>query len=217
VEPGERVALVGSTGAGKTTLASIVAGILRPDSGAALIGGVPAADLPACVVAIISQETHVFAGPLIEDLRLARRGATEADVRAALATVGALDWASDLLDGTPVGDGGHALTAAQAQQLALARLVLLDPAVAVLDEATAEAGSAGARTLEESARAATAGRTVLIVAHRLTQAASADRIIVLEHGVIVEQGSHAGLVEAGGRYAQLWSAWESRDTLKPAR
>jgi ATP-binding cassette subfamily C protein len=86
----------------------------------------------------------------------------------------------------------------------------------VLDEATAEAGSAGARALEESARAATAGRTVLIVAHRLTQAASADRIVVLEHGEIVEQGSHADLVAAGGRYARLWSAWESRTPLRSA-
>jgi ATP-binding cassette subfamily C protein len=213
VAPGERVALVGSTGAGKTTVASIAAGILRPDRGEALIGGAPAAGLPASAVAVVSQETHVFAGPLIEDLRLARPGATAGEVRDALATVGALGWAGALLD-TAVGEGGRALTAAQAQQLALARLVLADPAVAVLDEATAEAGSAGARALEESAYAATAGRTVLIVAHRLTQAAAADRVVVLEHGVIVEQGRHADLVAAGGRYARLWSAWESRAPLR---
>jgi ATP-binding cassette subfamily C protein len=219
VAPGERVALVGSTGAGKTTAASIAAGILRPDSGRALVGGVPVAELPRSHVAIISQETHVFAGPLAEDLRLARPGATDAELSAALATVGALDWVAALPDGpaTVVGDGGHVLTAAQAQQLALARLVLLDPSVAVLDEATAEAGSAGARGLEQSAAAATAGRTVLVVAHRLTQAASADRVVVLEHGSIVESGSHADLVAAGGRYASLWAAWESRETTSEVR
>ena len=212
VEPGERVALVGSTGAGKTTAASIAAGILRPGSGQARVDGVPVRDLPAHTVAIVSQETHVFAGPLVEDLRLARPGADVADVEAALETVGALEWARALPEGleTVVGDGGHDLTAAQAQQLALARLVLLDPAVAVLDEATAEAGSSGARALEESAAAATKGRTALIVAHRLTQAAAADRVIVLEHGSIVESGTHADLVAAGGRYADLWAAWESR-------
>jgi ATP-binding cassette subfamily C protein len=212
VAPGERVALVGSTGAGKTTAASIAAGILRPDSGRALIGGVPAADLPRSRVAIISQETHVFTGPLAADLRLARPGAPDRDLTGALATVGALDWASRLPDGldTVVGDGGHALTAAQAQQLALARLVLLDPPVVVLDEATAEAGSAGARALEQAATAATLGRTVLVVAHRLTQAATADRVVVMAAGSIVETGTHAGLVAAGGRYADLWAAWESR-------
>ncbi|MET8148730.1 ABC transporter ATP-binding protein [Actinoplanes sp. NPDC049668] len=214
LEPGERVALVGSTGAGKTTVASIAAGILRPDEGTARVDGVPVPDLPAGTVAIISQETHVFAGPLVEDLRLARPGASVAEVATALETVGALAWAQELPDGldTPVGDGGHDLTPAQAQQLALARLVLLDPAVAVLDEATAEAGSAGARALERAAAAATQGRTVLIVAHRLTQAASADRVVVMEHGVVVESGPHADLVAAGGRYAELWSAWESRSS-----
>ncbi|GID93305.1 ABC transporter ATP-binding protein [Amorphoplanes digitatis] len=214
LEPGERVALVGSTGAGKTTVASIAAGILRPDAGAARVDGVPVPELPAGTVAIISQETHVFAGPLVEDLRLARPGASVAEVAAALETVGALAWAQELPDGldTQVGDGGHDLTPAQAQQLALARLVLLDPAVAVLDEATAEAGSAGARTLERAAAAATQGRTVLIVAHRLTQAASADRVVVMEHGVVVESGPHADLVAAGGRYAELWSAWASRSS-----
>jgi ATP-binding cassette, subfamily C, bacterial len=212
VAPGERVALVGSTGAGKTTAASIAAGILRPIEGTASVGGVPVDELAPGIVAIISQEAHVFAGPLLADLRLARPSATAAEVADALATVGALDWVAALPDGlaTVVGEGGLVLTAAQAQRLALARLVLLDPAVAILDEATAEAGSAGARELEESALAATKGRTTLVVAHRLTQAASADRIVVLEHGTVVEQGTHEALVAAGGRYAELWSAWQFR-------
>ncbi|MFF5085204.1 ABC transporter ATP-binding protein [Actinoplanes sp. NPDC000266] len=212
VAPGERVALVGSTGAGKTTVASIAAGILRPSEGTAAVGGVPVDQLAPGIVAIISQETHVFAGPLIEDLRLAAPSADREEAEAALERVGALDWARALPDGldTMVGEGGHPLTAAQGQQLALARLVLLDPAVAVLDEATAEAGSAGARELEESALCATKGRTTLLVAHRLTQAAGADRIIVLEHGSVLEEGTHDDLVAAGGRYATLWSAWQSR-------
>jgi ATP-binding cassette, subfamily C, bacterial len=212
VEPAQRVALVGSTGAGKTTAASIAAGLLRPDAGSALIGGVPAADLARSQVAVISQEMHVFAGPLEADLRLAKPDASVAELARALCTAGALDWVEALPEGlgTIVGDGGHPLTAAQAQQIALARLVLLDPPVVVLDEATAEAGSAGARELEEAAAAATEGRTVLVVAHRLTQAAAADRVIVLERGSIVESGSHAELVTAGGRYADLWRVWESR-------
>lgn len=214
IAPGERVALVGSTGAGKSTLAVLAAGSLPPTSGTVRIGGVPLSELGVDSlrrhVAIVSQEVHVFAGPLVEDLRLARPDATADEVTAALDTVGALSWVSALEHGidTVVGEGGHALTAAQAQELALARLVLADPAVAVLDEATAEAGSAGARELERAADAATRGRTTLVVAHRLTQAASADRVVVLEHGRIVEHGTPAELISAGGRYAQLWAAWE---------
>lgn len=215
LEPGRRVALVGSTGAGKTTVAAIAAGSIEPTGGVVSIGGVPLRDLGDDLrrqVVIVSQEVHVFSGPLIEDLRLARPEATPAEAEAALATVGALDWVRALDDGldTVVGEGGHLVTAAQAQQLALARLVLADPAVAILDEATAEAGSAGARDLEEAAAAATRGRTTLVVAHRLTQAVTADRVLVLEQGAVVEDGPHAELVAVGGRYAQLWAAWEGR-------
>ena len=206
--PGERVALVGGSGAGKTTLAGVLAGGLHPAAGQVLLDGKPAPDLRA-QVGLVSQEVHVFAGPLADDVRLARPDATDAEVVAALATVGA-GWATAMGLDTVVGDGGRELTAPQAQQLALARLVLADPPVAVLDEATAEAGSAGARDLEDAALAATAGRTTLVVAHRLTQAARADRVVVLAAGRVVEEGTHAELVDAGGRYARLWAAWSAR-------
>ncbi|SDP23919.1 ATP-binding cassette, subfamily C [Klenkia soli] len=204
--PGERVALVGASGAGKTTLAGVLAGALDPAAGQVLLDGEPVADLRERV-GLVSQEVHVFAGPLSDDLRLARPQATDAELAAALATVGA-GWVTDL--DVVVGDGGRELTAPQAQQLALARLVLADPPVAVLDEATAEAGSAGARDLEDAADAAVRGRTTLVVAHRLTQAARADRVVVLAAGRVVEEGTHAELVAAGGRYARLWSAWTAR-------
>lgn len=195
---GERVALVGVSGAGKTTLAKLIAGVHRPTSGSVRVttdDGVPREGLP---VALVTQETHVFAGPLADDLRLARAGATDDELRAALATVDALDWAGALPEGldTVVGDGGHRLTSAQVQQLALARLVLADPPVAVLDEATAEAGSTGARLLEQAADRAVEGRTALVVAHRLTQAATADRIVVMDAGRIVENGTHDELCAA---------------------
>lgn len=216
VEPGQRVALVGSTGAGKSTVAGIASGSLTPQRGTASIGGVPLAEMSPAQrrrhVGIVSQEVHVFAGPLIDDLRLASPTATEAEVRLALSAVGAEGWVATLPDGidTVVGEGGHQLTSAQAQQLALARLILADPMVAILDEATAEAGSQGARELERAAAAATEGRTTLVIAHRLTQAASADRIVVMAHGRVAEEGTHDELVSTGGRYAQLWRAWAAQ-------
>jgi ATP-binding cassette subfamily C protein len=210
---GERVALVGASGAGKTTLAKMISGVHPPTRGSVALGGVDLDDLgPDGVrrtVALITQEVHVFAGPLVEDLRLARPSATEAEVTAALDRVGALAWVTALPDGlaTVVGEGGHRLTVAQAQQLALARLVLADRPVAVLDEATADAGSAGARVLEAAAARALEGRTALLVAHRLTQASTADRVVVLDAGRVVETGTHDELLAAGGRYAALWQAW----------
>ncbi|MGW4397348.1 ABC transporter ATP-binding protein [Amycolatopsis nivea] len=221
VTPGERVALVGASGAGKTTLAKLIAGIHQASSGTVSIGGVPLDELgPAATrraVALISQEVHVFSGPLADDLRLAAPEASDEDLQTALAKVGAAEWVEALPDGlaTVVGEGGHRLTVTQAQQLALVRLVLADPPVAILDEATAEAGSAGAKTLEAAAAAALEGRTGLIVAHRLTQAAASDRIVVLDAGVVVESGTHDELVAAGGRYATLWTAWSGLRSHRP--
>lgn len=213
IEPGTSVALVGPSGAGKSTLAAIAAGTYPPTSGSATVGGLDLHSLPYRTVrqhvVVLSQDVHVFAGTVTDDLQLAKPGADVGQIRTALAGVGALEWAEKLPQGldTVVGEGGHELTDAQAQQLALARLMLIDPPIAVLDEATAEAGSLGARDLDRSAAAATAGRTTLIVAHRLSQAVACDRVVVMDRGVLVQQGTPSELLATPGPFAQLWTAW----------
>ncbi|MER8002525.1 ABC transporter ATP-binding protein [Streptomyces sp. NPDC095613] len=213
IPAGGSLALVGATGAGKSTLAALIAGIGTPGAGSVRIGPHDLAALDEAgaraLVSILTQETHVFSGPLAEDLRLAAPGASDARLMDALRTVGAGGWVESLPDGlnTMVGEGGERLDGTKVAQIALARLVLRRSPVVVLDESTAEAGSEGAAELERAVLAACSGRTTLFVAHRLTQAMAADRIAVLDAGCVVEEGTHGELVALGGQYARLWRAW----------
>jgi ABC-type multidrug transport system fused ATPase/permease subunit len=211
--PGERLAIVGPSGAGKSTLGRLMAGIDGPRTGRVTGGGVPLVDLDLPVlrgeVALVTQEHHVFVGTVGENLRLPRPDATDAELEDALAAVDALDWARALPQGldTVVGSGGQTLSEAQAQQLALARLVLADPHTLVLDEATSLLDPRAARHLERSLAAVVDGRTVVAIAHRLHTAHDADRVAVVEDGVVSELGSHEELLARNGSYAALWRSW----------
>ena len=214
IEPGSRLAMVGPSGAGKSTLGRLLAGIHPPRTGEVTVGGVGLVELPLADlrghVALVTQEHHVFVGTLRENLALAAPpGASDDDIRASLSAVDALEWVDTLPEGldTVVGSGGHRVTDAQAQQIALARLVLADPHTLVLDEATSLIDPRAARHLEKSMAAVLEGRTVIAIAHRLFSAHDADRVAVVEDGVIAELGSHDELVAAGGSYAALWDSW----------
>ncbi|MEV4513935.1 ABC transporter ATP-binding protein [Dactylosporangium sp. NPDC049525] len=203
IRPGERLAIVGLSGAGKSTLGMLIAGVDRPTAGTVTVGGVPIADLPPDElrrqVVLVTQEHHVFRESLRDNLIVA---APDDVLRAALKTVGA-DWADDLdrdLAQRPL-DG------AQAQQVALARVVLADPHTVVLDEATALLDPTAARTAERALAAVLHERTVIAIAHRLQTAHDADRVAVMDDGRIIELGTHDDLVAADGPYAALWHSW----------
>lgn len=218
LEPGERVAVVGPSGAGKSTLGRLLAGIHPPRAGRVEVGGVRLVDLPLETlrreVALVTQEQHVFVGTLADNLRLGRPGASVEQLAAALRAVDALEWADGLPQGmeTVVGAGGFPLTPAQAQQLALARLLLADPHTLVLDEATSLLDPRAARHLERSLASVLHGRTVVAIAHRLHTAHDADRVAVIEEGRLRELGTHDELVERAGSYAALWQSWHGDRT-----
>ena len=214
VDGGETVAIVGPSGAGKSTLGRLIAGINAPAAGSVRIGRAEVSSMPESAlhtaVAMVTQEHHVFLGSLAYNMRLAKRDATDEEIRSALEAVEAT-WVDDLEDGleTKIGSGGLALTPPQAQQLALARIVLLDPAVLVLDEATSQLNPTEARSLERALGRVLKGRTVVSIAHRLYTAHDADRVAVMIDGRVAEYGSHEELTARGGEYAALWNAWQS--------
>ncbi|MGV9320613.1 ABC transporter ATP-binding protein [Streptomyces sp. NPDC003660] len=213
VRPGERLAVVGASGAGKTTLSRLLAGIDAPASGSVTVGGVPVAELePARLrrqVVLVTQEHHVFLGSVRDNLLIAEPGATDEELWRALVAVGADGWVRELPAGldTGLGQGGQVTDGSQAQQLALARVVLADPHTLILDEATALLDPATARHTERGLAAVLAGRTVIAIAHRLHTAHDADRVAVMEDGLVTELGTHDELVAADGAYAALWRTW----------
>ena len=215
IDPGETVAIVGASGAGKTTVAALLAGLRVPDEGEVLVDGYPVSQLSdserIARLATISQEVHVFSGTLRQDMTLAKPDATDPELCSVLDRVHARPWFDRLHAGldTVVGARGLQLEPVAAQQLALARILLLDPAIVVMDEATAEAGSAGAGALEDAADEVTHGRSALVVAHRLDQASQADNILVMDGGEVVERGTHDQLLAQCGIYHRLWAAWSA--------
>ncbi|KQY62531.1 MULTISPECIES: ABC transporter ATP-binding protein [unclassified Nocardioides] len=214
VRAGEHLAVVGTSGAGKTTLGRLIAGIDRPRSGRVTVGGADVADLgPEQLrqhVVLVTQEHHVFADPLRDNLTIAAPHATDDELLEALDVLGA-DWFEDLPDGLDTDLGTHRLGGAQAQHVALARVLLANPHTLVLDEATALLDPRTARRTEEALAATIQGRTIIAVAHRLQTARDADRIAVMEEGCITELGHHDDLVATATSYASLWAAW-SADT-----
>ena len=213
IRPGERLAIVGPSGAGKSTLGRLLAGTDAPRAGTITLGGATLSDLPLTTlrrhVLLVTQEHHIFLGTVRDNVALAQPDASEEEVCSALDAVDALAWVRHLPEGlnTELGTTGHDLSPAQAQQIALARIVLANPHTLILDEATALLDPRAARHLERSLSAVLEGRTVIAIAHRLHTAHDADRVCVMEEGRITELGSHDELLSLNGSYAALWRSW----------
>jgi ABC-type multidrug transport system fused ATPase/permease subunit len=213
IEAGERLAVVGPTGAGKSTVAKLVARLYDPVDGAVRIAGVDLRDVALADlrrhVCVVPQEGFLFAGSIRDNVRLGRGDATDRDVDAALDAVGALDRFLSLPEGldTAVRERGSRLSAGEKQLVSLARAALADPEVLVLDEATSSLDPGTEALVEHALEVLMAGRTVIVIAHRLSTAERADRVAVIDGGHLVELGTHEDLAAADGPYARLHETW----------
>jgi ABC-type multidrug transport system fused ATPase/permease subunit len=213
IPAGQTVALVGTTGAGKTTIAKLIARFYDPTSGAVTLDGVDLRDLAQAElrrhVVMVTQENFMFEGSVADNIRFGRPDATAAEVRGAAEAVGAGRFIDALADGydTDVAKRGGRLSAGQRQLIAFARAFLADPAVLILDEATSSLDIPSERLVQQALATVLADRTAVVIAHRLSTVEVADRVLVLEHGRIVEDGRPDELILGDGRYAALHQAW----------
>ena len=216
VPPGQTLALVGATGAGKSTLAKLVARFYDPDEGRVLIDGHDLRDVTErslrSQLGIVPQESFLFSGTIRDNIAFGRADATDEDVIEAAQAVGAHDFIERLAEGydTEVGERGGHLSAGQRQLVAFARAAAADPRILILDEATSNVDVRTEAQIERGLRRLLAGRTAIVIAHRLSTIRGAGRIVVLDHGLIVEQGTHDELLEANGAYARLYRDWAAQ-------